>query len=820
MEKLAHSAQSDPDPYKNVPEQTYKDHVEGVTQRALKCAEEMLKCCDRLRGETLKKWLLLACKLHDLGKLLDSSQEFLAGDDKFREGKKMVNHTDAGAALLLRKAETLTRIVASILIEGHHVGLLEPERVANDRKVDSRRLESLVRCQNGVLSPHRLSVKRCRDNSRVLDRCPNLRSKVTKPNEKVCHYVDRHLDKLVADHVEAMGEEITIEAADDSEPPTPIELRFLLSWIVEGDHGDTANHYKSIVMQDEFKYDLQPDQRLALLKSAIKDKQAENADKDEERQLARDALLRDCCEAPVDRGFYFCDATVGMGKTFSNTVLAMRIAHHMDKRRFFWISPFDNITSQTADLFRNIMTLSGEDREMATAAHHHQAEYFKSIRGDWVQEKTMFQGMMTKITNTLWESPIVVTTAVQFVETLASNKTSRVRKLNKLPGSVIVIDESDACVPMKLLRQLLKWLKMLVDDYGCVVIFLSGTMFRFWETSEFGDILGTSPYCVVSRETRQLMEEMEKKRISYNFLDRPLTIDSLCRAIVINPGPRLVVMNTIVNASMVAWRLEEMIGEENVEHISTAICPKTRKKILSKIKKQLERARNGSVDDQDLVLVATSCIEAGVDISFRSGFREKASIASVFQSAGRVNRECEYEDAVMTVFELCGNGITRNPQLDPARAACNEVARSGGRFSHQCATEARIKEMRISLEHVIPEDEDVEKLEARGDMHGVREHCRVIEGKTCAVVIDPETKERLLRGEDVSYQEIEHASVQIYESKLGKDEFQSQLKMISAEELQELRRRVDPKLPPIRNDLMLWDGAYSDKYGYMEEFRK
>jgi len=484
----------------------------------------------------------------------------------------------------------------------------------------------------------------------------------------------------------------------------------------------------------------------------------------------------------------------------------------------FWITPYDKITSQTAKVLRGSIVLPHENnsREHVVAAHHHQADYFRGERKGETCEFSSYEGMTVKITNTLWESPFVVTTAVQFFESMASNRPGRVRKLNKVPGSVIVIDESDACVPPHLLKRALCWLKRLVNYWNCTVIFLSGTMFRFWEMEDFKNVLvGQEPVCVVGEETRCRMKKIEDGRIEYIWQPRPVEIKELCHRVTKTPGPRVVVMNTVTNAAYAAEEMESLIGAENVVHISTAICPKTRDKMLDGVQDRLREVREGR-DDGNFVLVATSCIESGVDMSFRTGFREIGSVASVFQLAGRVNRSCEYDDSKMYIFQLEGEGTT----INPTQSVAKEVLRmnfDSGNFDYRCCSDAMRRELLMTMKHIVEEKKDVWYLEEVGDMHGVCTHFQIIEGKTYAVVIDPETKERLLRGDELSYQEIEHGSVQIYESKIKKDAYAINLHICTAEELNVLRPVGSVQ---IRNDIMVWNGAYSEKYGYMEQFLK
>ena len=125
----------------------------------------------------------------------------------------------------------------------------------------------------------------------------------------------------------------------------------------------------------------------------------------------------------------------------------------------------------------------------------------------------------------------------------------------------------------------------------------------------------------------------------------PKGLEELAKWITNFPGPRLVIMNTVQSAAVLADYISVHFGRSSVEHLSTALISYDRDKALERVKKRL---RNKI--DTDWTLIATSCVEAGVDLSFRSGFRELGSLVSLLQASGRVNREGAFNNSEMWTF--------------------------------------------------------------------------------------------------------------------------------------------------------------------------
>lgn len=148
----------------------------------------------------------------------------------------------------------------------------------------------------------------------------------------------------------------------------------------------------------------------------------------------------------------------------------------------------------------------------------------------------------------------------------------------------------------------------------------------------------------------------EHNRVAFCWKEKPLSRQELIDWVQQAPGPRLLILNTVRTAAVIALDLCEKFGRSHVEHVSTALTPEDRSKVIDRIKKRLS-----NVSDTDWTLVATSCVKAGVDFSFRTGFREISSLLSLLQAAGRVNRHGNSANAEMWSFSLRDDStLTRN----------------------------------------------------------------------------------------------------------------------------------------------------------------
>lgn len=418
-------------------------------------------------------------------------------------------------------------------------------------------------------------------------------------------------------------------------------FRMALSCLADADHSDTAIAYGQAP----------PDKKMPLLRAekrlAALDKYVSRLGGDDERSHLRSEMYQACRNAKINGGFSMCDSPVGSGKTTAVMAHLLQQASRRKSRRIFVVLPYTSIIQQSVDVYRKALVLPEENPEEVVAELHSRAD---------------FQDFDTRYLTSLWRAPIIVTTAVAFFETLSSCQPSALRRLHELPGSVIFVDEAHNALPIKLLPLAWRWLNVLADEWSCYWVLASGSLVRYWELEHLKGIGMAQPKVteLVCGDLQNRLMAYEQNRIKFLNKELPVSYQDLIEWVAKFPGPRLLILNTVKSAAVIASDMAQTYGRGCVEHLSTALTPEDRSKTIKRI---IERLKDTS--DIDWTLVATSCVEAGVDFSFRTGFREMSSLLSLLQAAGRVNRHGQFKDAEMWSFSLQDDSkLSRNKSLE------------------------------------------------------------------------------------------------------------------------------------------------------------
>jgi len=541
-------------------------------------------------------------------------------------------------------------------------------------------------------------------------------------------------------------------------------LRLLLSCLVDADHTDTASHYGKYPEQ-ELNVKLRPAERLERLDNYV----AGLGGSEKERSKLRREMYSVCRNAEVSKNIASCDSPVGSGKTTAIMAHLLAQADKRGLRHIFVVLPFTNIIQQSVKVYRDALVLPGENPEDVVAELHH---------------RTDFENEDVRHLTALWRAPIIVTTAVAFFETLASSSTSTLRRLHELPGSAIFVDEAHAALPAKYLPIAWSWLNTYGDEWSCYWVLASGSLNKFWEIKEISSVSHDVP-SIVTDSLRGSLRSFEVKRIEYRHNLAPQNIGEFVDWVHRSPGPRIVILNTVQSASVLAEHFRKKYGREHVEHLSTALLPKDREATLKRVRERLDLP-----EDSDWILVATSCVEAGVDFSFRTGFRELASLTSLLQAAGRINRNGEYGISEMYTFCLAENEILKsNPGLRNAAAVLRNFIEMGTNIEPSLTTKAIEREIKL-----YGSDSIGEKLlhkEHERNFPFVNDNFKVIDSNTRITVVNSTIAESICRGH-INWRELQRNSLQIAHYKL-----------------QELR------VPEIADGIYHWNLKYNNFLGYM-----
>ena len=312
-------------------------------------------------------------------------------------------------------------------------------------------------------------------------------------------------------------------------------------------------------------------------------------------------------------GLFSLTVPTGGGKTLASLAFAMDHARRHDLQRVIYVIPYTSIVEQTAAVFRK--ALQNDD---AVLEHH--ASF------DWEGLDDPGETERLKSAAQNWDRPVVVTTAVQFFESLFANRPSKCRKLHRLANSVIILDEAQT-LPLRLLRPCLATIKELARGYGASVVFCTATQPALLKEDGF-----THPEGFTRAELRELAPDPPQLYTALNRVrvtQKGVVSDEALAEALENTQQALVILNNRRHAREMFECIRPLPG---AAHLTTNMTAAHRRAVLANLRARLEAG-------SPVRLIATSLIEAGVDVDFPVVWRAVAGIDSIAQAAGRCNRE-------------------------------------------------------------------------------------------------------------------------------------------------------------------------------------
>ena len=554
-------------------------HLRDVASRARTFAEAAKP--EDLEFATLAEW---AGWLHDLGKYREEFQQYLLG--KRLKGSE-TQHAVFGAAW---SWEELPKAVA-LAINGHHAGLPAyskcMERIAREDLKPRPTAELLfeqLECDLNQLS-------------RIL---PRRVAEVFRRTGRQALPV-RHQDEFLT--------------------------RMLFSCLVDADYLDTE-HFKT--GKERPRTDFEAASLFAQVDAYVRG--LGGGEPESELGRIRREIYESCVgEAAHDQGFFCLTAPTGGGKTLASLAFALQHAstheftHKFD--RIIVVLPFLTIIEQNAAVYRKVL---GKD---AIIEHHSgtapgATEESESEAPEQVAAKQATEN---------WDAPIIVTTTVQFLESLFDRKPSRCRKLHNIARSVVVFDEVQA-LPHHLLEPILSVLRDLKTNYGTSFLFCSATQPRFQKSPQLPSGFNHEECRELAPHPKTVFRELQRTRYELAFLADKWDWETLLDRIE-GESQILVVVNLRRQAAQLFQRLKNR-GVKGLFHLSSTMCPKHRSEVLGKEGKSGRRFDSSCLVEKKLCrLISTQVVEAGVDIDFPVVFRSLAPLDSIIQAGGRCNRE-------------------------------------------------------------------------------------------------------------------------------------------------------------------------------------
>ena len=567
--------------------QTLPEHIEGVAHH---CALFL----ERAGLPELAPLGRLLAQLHDVGKAQPAFQRYIRG-----ESVAKAPHSAAGALLAtslmyelskelqLKKLPRTSQLLA-YAISGHHRGLY-----------DYGGLEDKLK--------DRETKDRCKKTAEALT---NLRSEIQSWTKEYGESTESSLRELAK----------KVGATEQAQSL----IRLLFSCLVDADFLDTE------AFMDEERKERRHEATsgyapLEVLKDRLT-KHMEDFSTEGKINQARRCFLDRCRThgQSCPKGYYSLFLPTGGGKTLSSMAWALETALNHKTQRIIYVIPYTSIITQTAGIFREIF---GEENVLE---HHSDI----SFSGDEAtQEAERYE--RTRLLAENWDAPIIVTTNVQFFESLFSHKVSRSRKVHSIANSVVVFDEVQM-FPTEFLHPMLRLLEDLRWIYGTQLLFCSATLPPF-DKDHSSSFKRVNDFHQLSEDIQPIIPEDPElfkvfDRAVYHLEEKEYTTKELAEKLAQHDSA-LCIVNSRRDASQLYHALlEEGKEAQNVIHLSRNMCSAHLKERIAEIRQRLKAGL-------PTIVISTQLIEAGVDIDLPIVYRAMSGLDSIVQAGGRCNRE-------------------------------------------------------------------------------------------------------------------------------------------------------------------------------------
>ncbi|MCC3659270.1 CRISPR-associated helicase Cas3' [Ruminococcus albus] len=550
--------------------QTVKAHLEGVS-----------KLAEGFSVDFLKPLAKKAAFDHDLGKYALKYQWRLDDDNiKFShaacgalEYKKFADKNDCFASLFAPLME--------YCIAGHHTGLMDGGTDADNS--DSPTLSGTLKRGNEYTGDSDYSAYATEIEFATL-----TQEEITPPYNELCSAKD---------------------------PTELIEryaffTKFVFSCLTDADFLDTeifCNKNVERGMSGDFE------KALDKLNRELSDMPSDNP-----LRQARSRIQQQAFDNSVNKSHIsILDMPTGSGKT----LCSLKLALESGKKRIIYVIPYTSIIEQTANKFEKMFG------DVLPVLQHH-SNY--SYDGDTEEEKKTAEKLKRTCEN--WDAPLIITTSVQFFQSIYHYKGSALRKLHNLRDSVIVFDEIHL-IPTELLRPCLKAVGYITKYLNSEALFLSATMPDY--SKLFDKFLPDVNYnkLVTDRTNFKYFKKCEYKDMGKTTLETIAENASRCKNALI-----------VVNTKKTAAELYNLVQGEKY-HLSANMTPAHRSRVIEVVRKKLKKG-------EYITVVSTSLVEAGVDLDFNTVFRQLSGLDSILQAGGRCNREGKDAKGYVYVFDI------------------------------------------------------------------------------------------------------------------------------------------------------------------------
>jgi CRISPR-associated helicase cas3 len=566
--------------------QSLSEHAEGVARYCI----QFLKQAGLPKLAPLGELLAV---LHDAGKAQSAFQNYILG-----KSEQKAPHSAAGALLATKllpshsKGYPLKRTrIAQLLayaISGHHRGLYDYGELENKLKdIDTK------------------------------DRCKKAEGALSELMSEVQNWVKEHGAKTEA-YLRKLASRV------EEEEQAQALIRLLFSCLVDADFLDTE-----AFMDEERKEHRHEATRGYATLEVLRDRLTEHMEgfsTEGKINEARRAFLNQCRAhgRTCAKGYYSLFLPTGGGKTLSSMTWALETALKHKAQRIIYVIPYTSIITQTAGIFREIF---GEENVL----EHHSDITFSG--GEASQETERYE--RTRLLAENWDAPIIVTTNVQFFESLFSHKVSRSRKVHSIANSVVVFDEVQM-FPTEFLHPMLRLLEDLRCIYHTQLLFCSATLPPF-DKDHSSSFKKVNDFHQLSEAIQPIVPEDPERfkvfdRVVYHLEEKEYTTKELAEKLAQHDSALCIVNSRRDASQLYQALLEEGKEAQDVIHLSRNMCSAHLKERITEIRHRLKAGI-------PTIVISTQLIEAGVDIDLPIVYRAMSGLDSIIQAGGRCNRE-------------------------------------------------------------------------------------------------------------------------------------------------------------------------------------
>lgn len=609
----------------NISGQSLFDHIDNVVQMMGNEAEQY----------NLSSTAKIIGFIHDLGKFSDSWQKYLDGSVRFEKKRsKKLSHSLTGIAYIIElipdkeclksSSKRLLREVIIYVVGAHH-GLFDCLTIEGEslvkKKIEKAKIEE---------NSHYIECKEKFEKEYGKDIIRQLI--IQAENEMNGAYI------MIKNGLKAQEENIGIFKMKERKKPFKrnyysfyfnVFIRYLLSIMMNSDWSDAAIYEN----KEYHRWNFKNHKDIFLNMQTSLENKISTFSNDNDIDKLRKKISDECLESgSKEIKIRTLNVPTGSGKTLAVMRYALEHAIKYNKIRIFYCAPYMSILEQNAEEYRKSL-VGKDDISNVILEHHSNVTIENDNEDEYRVEKERYEYLSDN-----WSSPMILTTMVQFLNTLFLGKKQSIRRFHQIANSVVVIDEIQK-LPIKTTALFNTMVNILAECYNTTFVFCTATQPPLADNIQ--NTLLTIPSIIKegnSDLTRDYSKEIpfvrtiikDKTKISkYN-------VNELCSMInerLKNVNSLLVVMNTTKAVSEIYKELKNLDKDYQVIALSAKMTPEHRKKKLDGIEKKLGHER--------IVCISSQLIEAGVDISFEGAIRSLAGLDSISQVAGRVNRHGE-----------------------------------------------------------------------------------------------------------------------------------------------------------------------------------